>query len=596
MSKEHEYKEIFLAEAQESYEELNNLFTELEKDIDNRSAIDAIFRITHTLKGNAMGMGFTAIAELSHVMEDIFNEVKSTRLKLDSIIFAGLFKANDVLGQLINSLNTGEEVRYKGIKTKLEVILKNARHAQGGQTESRSIEDAEDTQQQLSSNATAITESAQQVLSEKAGPNNEADPGEPEDAAEHKIVLSDVVQVPVRKLDALLNIIGELIIEKDTLTALNSDRGYPSTDLTRLHRITSDLQYGIMDVRLVQIGFLFNKFHRILRDVAVLEHKKVDLVLEGTEIEIDRNILRIISDSLVHLVRNSVSHGIESPAKRLERGKAETGKVTLKATNEKDTIYIDVIDDGNGIDLNAIKAKALEKGIISADYAKIISDDEIMMCLFEPGFSNAEKITEVSGRGVGMDVVKRSVESIGGKITIETTLGKGSRFTLSLPSSMAVKGALLFDLDGQTFALSLTHTEAVISLEPKDIHRISTGLISSYLGKTISIIFLKDLFEMRHMKDSPEKNSFHETFDTIKHNQKLDVVIVSYNKHLVGFVVDKLMQQKEIVEKALEKPVQHIDLFSGATILGNGNICLVLNIAAILKNLFKEKSTAKTDM
>lgn len=596
MSKEHEYKEIFLAEAQESYEELNNLFTELEKDIGNRSAIDAIFRITHTLKGNAMGMGFTAIAELSHVMEDIFNEVKSTRLKLDSIIFAGLFKANDVLGQLINSLNTGEEVRYKGIKTKLEVILKNARQAQTGHTEAPPLETAEELQEPVNPDVTTITETAQQALSEKAGPNNEIDPGEPEDAAEHKIVLSDVVQVPVRKLDALLNIIGELIIEKDTLTALNSDRGYPSTDLTRLHRITSDLQYGIMDVRLVQIGFLFNKFHRILRDVAVLEHKKVDLVLEGTEIEIDRNILRIISDSLVHLVRNSVSHGIESPAKRLERGKAETGKVTLKATNEKDTIYIDVIDDGNGIDLNAIKAKALEKGIISADYAKIISDDEIMMCLFEPGFSNAEKITEVSGRGVGMDVVKRSVESIGGKITIETALGKGSRFTLSLPSSMAVKGALLFELDGQTFALSLTHTEAVISLEPKDIHRISTGLISSYLGKTISIIFLKDLFEMRHMKDSLEKNSFHDTFDSIKHNQKLDVVIVSYNKHLVGFVVDKLMQQKEIVEKALEKPVQHIDLFSGATILGNGNICLVLNIAAILKNLFKEKSTAKTDI
>lgn len=593
MSKENEYKEIFLAEARESYEELNNLFTELEKDINNRSAIDAIFRITHTLKGNAMGMGFTAIAELSHVMEDIFNEVKSTRLKLDSIIFSGLFKANDVLGQLIDSLSTGTEVRYKGIKTKLEVILKNTRVAQTQETEAPLNEHTEELPvQPVQTDTTEIQETTEPV--EVA--IEETEPGEDDDSVEHKIVLSDVVQVPVRKLDALLNIIGELIIEKDTLTALNSDRGYASTDLARLHRITSDLQYGIMDVRLVQIGFLFNKFHRILRDVAVLEHKKVNLVLEGTEIEIDRNILKIISDSLVHLIRNSVSHGIESPEKRLERGKPETGKVTLKATNEKDTIYIDVIDDGNGIDLNVIKAKALEKGIISAEYAKIISDDEIMMCLFEPGFSNAEQITEVSGRGVGMDVVKRSVESIGGKITIETSLGKGSRFTLSLPSSMAVKGALLFELSGQTFALALTHTEAVISLEPKDIHRISTGLISSYLGKTISIIFLKDLFEMGSLKHSSEKGSFHETFDTIRHNQKLDVVIVSYNKHLVGFVVDKLMQQKEIVEKALEKPVQHIDLFSGATILGNGNICLVLNIAAILKNLFKEKSTAKIEL
>ncbi|PBQ34530.1 hypothetical protein CNR22_23020 [Sphingobacteriaceae bacterium] len=599
MSKEKEYREIFLAEAQEGYEELNNLFTELEKDIHNKSAVDAIFRITHTLKGNAMGMGFASIAELSHVMEDIFNEVKSTRLKLDSIIFSSLFKANDVLGQLINSLNTGEEIKYKGIKTKLEVILKNVRRNDQVNdqvndqkaTDNNPAEIISATNDQKINALTSIVET-----SEAKHPVQTESEGEEEENIEQKIVLSDVVQVPVRKLDALLNIIGELIIEKDTLTALNIERGYQSTDLARLHRITSDLQYGIMDVRLVQIGFLFNKFHRILRDVAVIENKKVDLILEGTEIEIDRNILRIMSDSLVHLVRNSVSHGIESPQERVDRGKPETGKVTLRAINEKDTVYIEVHDDGNGIDLAVIKRKAIEKGIISQEYAKIISDDEIMMCLFEPGFSNAEKITEVSGRGVGMDVVRRSVESIGGKITISTQLGKGSVFTLSLPSSMAVKGALLFELNNQTFALALTHTEAVISIERKDIHKISTGLISKYLGKTISIIFLNDLFEMESLQVAIEEGAFHETFDKIKEGQKLDVVIVSYNKHLVGLVVDKLMQQKEIVEKALEKPVQHIHMFSGATILGDGNICLVLDVAGILKNLFKEKLTSKIEI
>ncbi|MGZ3862948.1 MAG: chemotaxis protein CheA [Bacteroidia bacterium] len=581
MSKEKEYKEIFLAEAQESYEQLNNLFTELEKDINNKQAIDAIFRITHTLKGNAMGMGFTKIAELSHVMEDVFNEVKSLRLKLDSSIFNSLFKANDVLGQLINSLNTGEEIKYKGIKTKLEVLLKNVRVTQNVN------KPGEDQ-------SPAISEEIKKTESEEIQRNENAAEEESEET-EQKIVLSDVVQVPVRKLDSLLNIIGELIIEKDTLTALNLERGYPSTDLARLHRITSDLQYGIMDVRLVQIGFLFNKFHRILRDVAVIENKKVDLILEGTEIEIDRNILRIMSDSLVHLVRNAVSHGIETPEKRLERGKPETGKVILTARNEKDTVYIDVKDDGNGIDIKAIKKKAVEKGIISADYGSVISDEEVMMCLFEPGFSNAEKVTEVSGRGVGMDVVKRAVESIGGKINIETELGKGSVFTLSLPSSMAVKGALLLELNSQSFAIPLSHTEAVISLMKKDIHKISTGLISKYLGKTISIIFLNDLFTARNTAKNGDAE-FHNSFDRINADKKLDVVIVSYNKNLVGFVVDKLMQQKEIVEKALEKPVQHIHLFSGATILGDGSICLVLDVAGILKNLFKDKMSAKAEV
>lgn len=590
MSKEKEYKEIFLAEAQEGHEELNNLFTELEKDINNRSAVDAIFRITHTLKGNAMGMGFSEIAEMSHVMEDVFNEVKSLRLKLDSIIFSSLFKANDVLGQLINALNTGEAVKYKGIKTKLEVLLKNIRAEQADVILTDVPAKKEDSNMNTAVIAVDNTPLASPDFTQTPVSADE------DDNTEQKIVISDVVQVPVRKLDALLNIIGELIIEKDTLTALNIDRGYQSTDLARLHRITSDLQYGIMDVRLVQIGFLFNKFHRILRDVAVLEEKKVDLVLEGTEIEIDRNILKIMSDSLVHLVRNSVSHGIESPEVRLQRGKPETGKVTLKAINEKDTVYIEVHDDGNGIDLQVIKRKALEKGIISADYAKIISDDEIMMCLFEPGFSNAEKITEVSGRGVGMDVVKRSVESIGGKINIATTLGKGSVFTMSLPSSMAVKGALLFELNNQSFAIALSHTEAVISLRKQDIHKISTGLISKYLGKTISIIFLKDLFKMNSaIQQSSDDRFFHTTFEYVDPLQKLDVVIVSYNNHLVGLVVDKLMQQKEIVEKTLEKPVQHIQLFSGATILGDGNICLVLDVAGILKNLFREKMNAKTE-
>lgn len=588
MSKEKEYKEIFLAEAQESYEELNNLFTELEKDIANKSAIDAIFRITHTLKGNAMGMGFTSIAELSHVMEDVFNEVKSSNLKLDTNLFNSLFKANDILGKLINALNTGEDVKYKGIKTKLEVLLKNSRANKADLNTNEALPETENVvlfNENIEPEEYSVKEIEEEVAVE-----------EEEEEQEQKIVLSDVVQVPVRKLDALLNIIGELIIEKDTLTSLNVERGYQSTDLARLHRITSDLQYGVMDVRLVQIGFLFNKFHRILRDVAVIENKKVDLVLEGTDIEIDRNILKIMSDSLVHLVRNSVSHGIESPEKRIERGKSEIGKVTLKARNEKDTVYIEVRDDGNGIDLNVIKNKAIQKGIITPEYAKLISDDEVMMCLFEPGFSNAEKITEVSGRGVGMDVVKKAVESIGGKITIETEVGKGSVFTMSLPSSMAVKGALLFELNKQCFAIALSHTEAVISLRKKDIHKINSGLISKYLDKTISIVFLNDLFSKtnnNHYSDS--RNFSDNVLDSISDEQKLEVVIVSYNKHLVGFVVDKLMQQKEIVEKALEKPVQHIPLFSGATILGDGNVCLVLDVIGILKNLFKEKMTSKIE-
>lgn len=592
MGKEQEYREIFLAEAQESQEQLNMLFTDLEKDINNKRAIDAIFRITHTLKGNAMGMGFSEIAELGHVMEDVFNEVKTGKLTLDHSLFDSLYKANDVLSELIEAIKTPKVVRYKGIKTKLEVILKNARGttiiepnlAQTSQTQSGINTEGSINSESIEVSANKTSNEIEQELEEE--PIEE----EEEEEASAKIVLSDTVQVPVRKLDALLNIVGELIIEKDSIIAKFTELGNKASEFARLHRITSDLQFGVMDVRLVQVGFLFNKFHRILRDVAVIENKKVDLVLEGTEIEIDRNIIRTMSDSLVHMIRNSVSHGIESPEKRKANGKSETGKVYLRARNEKDTVYIEIEDDGAGIDHVVIKRKALEKGIITKEYAEIMTRDEVLMLIFEPGFSNAEKITEVSGRGVGMDVVKRATESIGGKIIIETEIGRGSKFILSLPSSMAVKGALLFELAKQEFAIPLSYTEAVISLRKADIHKVNNGLISTYLGHTISIVFLKDLYEVNKTKSSGKDNTFHTSYDELNSDIKLDVVIVSYANKMVGLVVDKLLQQKEIVEKTLSNPVDHIELFSGATILGNGNICLVLDIAAILGNLFREKN------
>lgn len=567
MAKEEEYKELFLSEAQDSYESLNNLFVELEKDIRNKNAMDAIFRITHTLKGNAMGLGFDAIAELSHVMEDIFNEAKLDHIQLNADLFSALFRANDVLGALIRAMKSGETVRYKGIATKLTVALRKAKEAEAFH--------------QLPEKELEATHTAELVAIEQ------------DDSEQHSVTLSDMVQVPVRKLDKLLNMVGELLIEKDRLSAQNMENGISNSDLARLHRITSDLQYQVMDVRLVQVGFLFRKFHRVLRDAAVIENKKVELLLEGTESEIDRNILQTISDALVHLVRNAVSHGIESPENRLKAGKAEQGTVTLTAYNQKDTVVIEIKDDGAGIDVRRIRQKAIEKGVLTEELARVLDEQEIISYIFEPGFSNAEKITEISGRGVGLDAVKSAVESMGGRISLSTRLGKGSTFTLSLPSSMAVKGALLFKLDNQEFAIALTYTEAVIALRKSAIHKINNGLISKYLDKTISIVFLKDLFELKNMKEISGRAVLHKTFDALKDDPKLDVVIVSHSNRLVGIVVDQLTQQKEIFEKTLSNPIDYIELFSGATILGNGTVCLVLDIARILSNLYREQLAAK---
>ncbi len=607
MSREEEYKEMFYAEAFEQHEELDTLFTALEKKPEDKVVIDTIFRVTHTLKGNAMGLGFVEIAELAHVMEDIFSEVKSKKIELTKDLFTNLFKACDKMGELINALKTGKRVSYKGIRTKLNVYLKTVTGASvdydinsqsiDNQTTNSPTETAALIQGSHTKNDT--TAQAKNIILENTGikivgaKENEEPEHKEETNTGAKIAFSDQVQVPIKKLDDLLNLVGELIIEKDTLIAKSIERGSRGGEYARLHRITSDLQYGVMDVRLIQIGFMFNKFNRIIRDVASIENKKVTLKLEGTENEIDRNILKIMSDSLVHLVRNSVSHGIELPEERVAKGKPEEGVITLSATNEKDTVIIKVSDDGNGINHDVIVAKAIEKGIVSNAFAQQMSKNDILMLIFEPGFSNVEKITEVSGRGVGMDVVKRATESIGGKISVSTEIGKGTTVSLSLPSSMSVKGALLFEMDNQEFAVPLSYTEAVISLRKKDIHKINRGLMASYLDKTISVVFINDLFKLDKIHQISENGHLHESFNKIKNPEhKMDVLVVSYNNKYVGFVVDKLLQQKEIVEKTLANPLDNVALFSGATILGNGNVCMVLDIASILKNLFKENINA----
>ena len=545
-----------MAEALENHEELNRLITALEKNSTDASAINAIFRITHTLKGNAAGMGFDSIAELSHTLETLFGEVRDQRLPLTSEVFTALFKAIDVLGALIRSLQDGSKVSYKGIKTKLEIICK-----------------------QLTGSTESVPEASVPEL-EKVDEN-------PDQAApENKIVFSDLVQVPVRKLDNLLNLVGELIIERDRLMASHAD-SHRTNEYARLNRISSDLQYSVMDVRLVQVGFLFNKFHRVVRDAAALENKQVTLTLEGTDTEIDRNILQIISDSLIHLIRNAVAHGIEPPKARKQAQKSPEGTITLRASNENDTVVIEIQDDGKGVAIDKVRQRAVQRGLLTDQQASQLSEEETVLLIFEPGFSTVERVNAISGRGVGMDVVKKALDSIGGKISVQTRTGEGTSIRLVLPSSMAVKGTLLFEANQTEYAIPLAYTEAVVSLYQPDIHKVGRGLVATYLGKTISVVFLKDLFVQPEEIWTHQSGLLHRSVDALLPEEKLEVIVVAYGSRTVGFVVDKLLQQKEIVEKPLTKPVDQVRFISGVTILGNGHVCLVLHVPALINYIFR---------
>ena len=515
MKKEDEYREIFLAEALDHYEELNRLMTELEKKPTDVPTINAIFRITHTLKGNAAGMGFGGIAELGHTVETLFGEIRDRRISLNPDIFTALFKAIDVLGALIRSLQDGSKVSYKGIKTKLEVICRAAAAPTADTApvpaSKKPRKSRKKATQPSSPSSTAPAETL--PLEEESLPKSKsATPAEPkpeanppkEEAAENKIVFSDLVQVPVRKLDNLLNLVGELIIERDRMMASDTER-HRTNEYARLNRISSDLQYSVMDVRLVQVGFLFNKFHRVVRDAATQEKKQVTLTLEGTDTEIDRNILQIISDSLIHLIRNAVAHGIESPDVRKNHQKPAEGTITLKASNESDTVIIKIQDDGQGVDVERVRQRAVQRGLLTAEQAAQLSEEETVMLIFEPGFSTVEQVNAISGRGVGMDVVKKALDAIGGKIAVQTRAGEGTTVRLALPSSMAVKGTLLFEAGPTEYAIPLAYTEAVVSLYKPDIHPVGKGLVATYLGKTISVVFLKELFTLPQDDALPER-------------------------------------------------------------------------------------------
>lgn len=562
-SREEEYRQLFLTEANENLEELNRLFVTIEKNQNDRQAINSIFRIIHTLKGNAMGMGYQAIADLSHTMEDIFGAIKDRKINLTSELAESLFRANDKLGNLIQGIESGKKVSFLGIKTKLTVYLKNAL--------ADSVEDA-----------AAESKNVKEIASEAVEVDSE----------DGSIRFSDVVQIPVKKMDDLLNLVGELVIERDRLISVYGIERKSIHEFEGLKRISSNLHYSIMNARMVQIGFLFNKFHRVLRDAAISEKKDVTLILKGTEVEIDRNILKIISDSMVHLVRNAVGHGVESKEERQSSGKPPQATITLEAKHQKDTVMLSVSDDGKGINIERIRNKIVEKKMVSKEVAMMLPENEVVRYIFESGFSSSDSVTSISGRGVGMDVVKKTVESIGGQVIVDSEFGKGTTINLILPSSLALKGALLFEVQSYQYAIPLTYIESVIYLEKKDIHRIANSHMINYKDQSILISFLHDLLTSGNNTTTVKELNQESSFSEIESGDQLSVIITNHSGRRLALVVDKLLRQKEIIEKKLSKPMNRSKLLSGTTILGTGNVCPVVDVAACMDILYNTGESA----
>ena len=383
-----------------------------------------------------------------------------------------------------------------------------------------------------------------------------------------KPVTGRTVRVDIEKLDALMNQVSELIIAKNSLVSISSNESgeYQNQSfheqIEYLERITTNLHESVMKVRMVPIESVVNKFPRMIRDLSRKLGKKMELYMTGEDTELDRTVVDQIGDPLQHLLRNSADHGLEDNATRVERGKPEVGSIFLKAFQEGNNVIIEVGDDGNGIDVEKVKSKAVEKGTLTQEQADAMTEKEAIDLLFRPSFSTSEKITDVSGRGVGLDVVKSKIEALGGDVEVKTKLGEGSTFIVRLPLTLAIIQALMVKLGDEKYAISLGAIETIEDVPVTDIKYIHAKEVINLRGSVIPLIRLRDIL------DVPGEQ---EESDTIT------VVIVRKGDKLAGLVVDSLIGQMEIVIKSLGKYININRMISGATILGDGSVALIID-------------------
>ena len=388
-------------------------------------------------------------------------------------------------------------------------------------------------------------------------------------SAPKKAHQSQSVRVDIDKLDTLMNLMGELVINKVRLEQIGQTHRLAelTETLEQMDRVTTDLQNIVMKVRMVPVSAVFNRFPRMVRDVSKELNKEINLTIEGEETELDRTVIDEIGDPIMHLLRNSLDHGVEHPDDREAKGKPRTGEVGLIARHEGNNVVIMVTDDGAGIPAEKIRKKAVEKGMITQEEADKLDDADAVRLIFLPGFSTAEQITDISGRGVGMDVVRSKIESLSGHVDVETKVDEGSVFKIKLPLTLAIIQAMLVKVQEEMYAIPLGSIDSTINIQPEDIKTVRNKEVIVLRGEIIPIIRMEETLQVPHVKDSDE----------------IFVVVVHAGEAKAGIVVDNLIGQQEIVIKTLGNLFAGLKMFSGATVLGDGRVALILDVATMMQ-------------
>jgi len=625
-----EILEDFLIEAFEMIEQLDQDLVELESNPDDLDLLNKIFRVAHTIKGSGSFLNLDILTRLTHHMEDVLNKARKGELKITPDIMDVILESVDMMKALLenirdNGTDVTDDIDIEPVVAKLDAISKgqdisssNSEESNEESKEESSLADELDISEEDLENMTPeeveaeierllkqrqeedrrLREEMKKKESKKdsneekskkdeAKSNNSnvaKTPAKKEVKKESKAVttkkttVEQTIRVDVNRLDSLMNLIGELVLSKNRLIKIYNDveeryEGEHFLDelnqvVSSISIVTTDLQIAVMKTRMLQIGKVFNKFPRVVRDLSRELGKKVNLIIKGEETELDKSIIEEIGDPLMHMIRNAVDHGIEPPEERVAKGKPEVGTVELKAYNEGNQIVIEISDDGKGMDPEVLKQKALEKGIISEKEAEMMSDKEAFMLIFKPGFSTAAKVTNVSGRGVGMDVVKTNVEKLNGIIEVDSIPGKGSTFKIKIPLTLAIIQALLVAVQEELFAIPLANVIETVRITLEDISSVEGKSVLKLRDEVLPLVSMSDIFKIEKILDVA---------------QYLYVVVLGVGASKLGLIVDGLIGQEEIVIKSLGEYLKGIDGIAGATIRGDGRVTLIVDVASLMK-------------
>ena len=570
-----ELLEGFLAETTELLEKLDDDLVTLEKSPEDAELMNRIFRSIHTVKGASSFLGFDLLVKVTHKTEDVLNRLRKGELTLSSEIMDVILEAVDLVKTLVSDIKGGDIVERELESTIAKLIPFLSESATEATVlapvfaslQEEKPKEAEAPRQQGEPGAAPPPQVSAPAPKLKEPPVQKAPAAKGEELADNS-----TVRVDVKRLDDLMNQVGELVLERNRMIQLHSDYQFGldpagfSDDFgklsKRLNFVTSELQMQVLKMRMLPVEKVFKKFPRIVRNLARDLGKEVDLQIIGEETELDRSVVDEIGDPLIHLIRNALDHGLETPDERLAAGKSRCGSVVLAAAHEGNQIVISIKDNGRGIDPDRVSRKALEKGLITEEQLAVMGNREILDLLFLPGFSTKEQATDLSGRGVGMDVVRTNIRKLNGIIEIKNDLGHGSEFILKLPLTLAIIQSLLVEVEREVYSIPLASVVETMRVNQDDFHHVGGQEVLKLRDSVLPLLRLQRVFSCA---------------ETGADRRTCYVVIVGVAEKRVGLVVTRLLGQQEVAIKSLGKFLANLPGIGGSTIMGDGRVALIVD-------------------